>query len=193
MTSFTDKKSPTTEDASLNITDEVSTGSKDTDVLEQVLPRKRKVRVATQDALRSIGKIAKLERSRSKKDDLESYRYIHSNENNDINNSQSVDTSNLKIPTLPNNTDDIYTGIFDTNDSMSFVSEASPLLNDDLSTKSLSSRKDDMNDSCTLKRSTTNHENVNVDDVNDIIKLFDVPRTIRYSIASKNREALNQT
>ena len=35
MTSFTDKKSPTTEDASLNITDKVSTGSKNTDVPEQ--------------------------------------------------------------------------------------------------------------------------------------------------------------
>ena len=188
-----DEEDSTSESISLNLIETNSISSDETQIPVQ-LPRKRKLRVATQEALRTIGKIAKIERSRSKKDDFESYKHIYGSEKKDISNSHSVDTSNLKIPSLPNNTDDIYAGIFDNNESTSIHSEVSPAIsnNDDSATISIPSTVDvidvNNNESLTnrnLNDITLSRENILIDDVNDMIKVFNVPRTIRTSIASK--------
>ena len=188
---YKEKEDSTGESISLNL---IEANSISRDETEVPVPRKRKLRVATQEALRAIGKIAKLECSRSKKDDFESYKHIHASEKKDVSKSHSVDTSNIKIPSLPNNTDDIYAEIFDNNESTSMLSEVLPAIfdNDGLSTTSVPSTvnvlEDNNNGSPTnsnLNDITFSHENILINDVKDIIKVFNVPRTIRTSIASK--------
>ena len=180
----------------LDLLDNNSISSHESQVPVQV-PRKRKLRVATQEALRAIGKIAKLESGRSKKDDFESYKDIHARENKDSSKSHSVDTSNLKIPSLPNNTDDIYAGIFDNNENTSIHSEITPaILNNDNDSTTISipstvnvldvldANNTDAYTNINLN-GTTFTTDISIDDVNNIIKVFNVPKTIQTSIASK--------